>query len=67
MNLNINNSHNIVAPKNHGDAGYDIIAASQPKITGELWMANLYKSISYIEYDTAVEFDFQDSWGEYEF
>lgn len=67
MNLKINNSHNIVAPQNHGDAGYDIIAASQPKIIGDLWMANLYKNVSYIEYDTAVEFDFQDAWGEYEF
>jgi dUTP pyrophosphatase len=43
-------------PTYSGDAGYDLIAASEPKIVGETKTpkSDLYKSISYIEYDTNV-------------
>lgn len=43
-------------PVYSGDAGCDLIAASDPTIVGETKTpkSNLYKSISYIEYDTNV-------------
>ena len=63
MNLKITNNKNILEPQNDGDAGYDLVADSSPRIVGEVWMANLYKSISYIEYDTKVEFDFDEKQG----
>ena len=60
MNLEIINSHNILQPCNLGDAGFDLVSASDPMINGEIWMHNLYKSISYIEYDTQVKLNFLD-------
>lgn len=56
MNLNLhkNNSGNLHKPKNKGDAGYDLVALSNPKIKGDIFSQYLYKSISYIEYDTGV-------------
>ena len=44
----------LVAPKkaNPSDAGFDIIATSGPKIVGELWDIDYYRSIDYIEYGT---------------
>lgn len=43
-------------PSYSGDAGCDLMAASEPKIVGETKTpkSNLYRSISYIEYDTNV-------------
>ena len=58
MNLKVINQENLIVPQNEGDAGYDLISTSEPKIVGEIWMANLYKSVSYIEYDTGVCFKF---------
>lgn len=43
-------------PSYSGDAGYDLIAHSDPVIVGETKTpkSKLYKSISYVEYDTNV-------------
>jgi dUTPase len=61
MILKVNNNLNkslkkglILPPANHGDIGYDLVSASSPRIEGELYKANLYKSIKYIEYDTNI-------------
>jgi dUTP pyrophosphatase len=52
------NKANILNPAHNGDAGYDIIADSDPKIIGEIaFSANgtdYYKSVDYIEYETNV-------------
>ena len=59
MNLKVTNNslkgyqEGIVkTPAHPGDAGYDIVAVSPGKIVGEPYMDKLYKSISYIEYET---------------
>jgi dUTPase len=75
MRLNINNSSvsymrkgEIKTPQNPGDAGYDLIAASAPKVCGDMYIENLYKNISYIEYDTNLSIEpSQDEFLEYEF
>ena len=66
MNLKVlSHSSNLLSPSNKGDAGYDLISASDPMIKGEIWMHNLYKSILYIEYDTRVKLDFLEKDGKY--
>jgi dUTPase len=54
LNVLKNGSENLLNPSNPGDAGFDLISKSPPKIKGELYMEGLYKNISYIEYDTGV-------------
>jgi len=47
-------------PANDGDVGYDVVAISDPNIVGEKYTGtNQWKSIDYIEYDTdiAIQFD----------
>lgn len=43
---------NVPARANQTDAGYDVIATSDPKIVGELYGGPTYKRIDYIEYET---------------
>jgi dUTP pyrophosphatase len=50
--LKINLRDYINYPAHPGDAGYDIIAASKPKIIGKEVAQNYFESIDYIEYDT---------------
>jgi dUTPase len=52
------NKKNILDPAHDGDAGYDIIADSDPKIVGEIAFStdgvDYYRSVDYIEYETNV-------------
>lgn len=50
----IKNVDGLVLPKraNETDAGYDVIATSDPKIVGEVSTGPAYKRIDYIEYET---------------
>lgn len=48
---------NLSKPIHEGDAGYDIVATSGPKIKGEIYQGKFYKSISYIEYETDIVLD----------
>lgn len=52
MNLKVNSLTNVISPAHLGDAGYDIVAASEPKIVGSQPIANYFNKIEYIEYDT---------------
>jgi len=42
----------LVRPQHKGDAGYDIIATSEPIIKGDIYQGDFYKSVLYIEYET---------------
>lgn len=44
----------IASPSHDGDAGYDIVATSNPIVVGEVYQGKFYKSISYIEYETDI-------------
>lgn len=52
MNLKTNSLEKILLPAHVGDAGYDIIASSKPKIVGVEPITNYFSRIDYIEYDT---------------
>jgi len=52
--LNTNSLKNIILPAHIGDAGYDVIAASDPIIVGKTQLTVYYSSIDYIEYDTEL-------------
>lgn len=56
MIINIKNIENLVIPKNANpnDAGYDIIATSDPFINGDKYDDQYYNRIDYIEYHTSV-------------
>ena len=55
MNLNILESKGVInAPANQGDAGYDIVATSDPIIHGSLYMGLQYTAIYHIEYETEL-------------
>lgn len=43
---------NIPVRANESDAGYDVVATSDPKIVGEVFSGPTYKRIDYIEYET---------------
>lgn len=44
----------IMHPSNKGDAGYDLVSVSSPRIVGDMYMEGLYKNIKYIEYETNI-------------
>jgi dUTP pyrophosphatase len=50
--VQINSESNVLKPAHIGDAGYDVIAASDPIIVGKRQLDYYYSSIDYIEYDT---------------
>ena len=50
----LDNGSEIYEPAKEGDAGFDIVAKSEPKIHGDLHHHVFYKSISHIEYDTEI-------------
>ena len=55
-------------PCHQGDVGYDVYAASSPKIVGEIYQGYLFKNISYIEYETNITIKpSQDEYGDYQF
>lgn len=55
MKLSINSVAYINSPAQVGDAGYDIIAASEPKIVGTIAYGSSWQKIDYIEYDTGLQ------------
>ena len=57
----------ILNPANVGDAGYDLIACSNPNIQGSVVIKDFYRSLSYIEYDTNVAIEPNKVNGEYKF
>jgi dUTPase len=55
VKLNILNNKGIVnKPFNKGDAGYDLVAVSPPRVIGSIYQGLHYTAISHIEYDTEV-------------
>lgn len=50
--ISVNSLNNILKPQYEGDAGYDVIAASDPIIIGKIELGYYYSHIDYIEYDT---------------
>ena len=54
MKLTVN-STDYITPANVGDAGWDIVAQSEPKIIGIHAYGPYWKTIEYIEYDTGLE------------
>ena len=58
MNVKILNTDGLIIPTSahETDTGLDLVAASEPKVVGEAFssMNNVWKSVSYIEYDTEV-------------
>jgi len=64
MNLKVANNSikgykegTISTPAHPGDAGYDIVAVSPGRVVGDLYANKLYKSISYIEYETNLSIE----------
>jgi len=54
----VDQDSNLSHPAHDGDVGYDVVAASNPKIVGECFEdTNIYKRIDYIEYDLNVKVD----------
>jgi|688.fasta_scaffold482444_2 dUTPase len=52
----VDENHGISPPVHEGDVGYDVVAASEPRIVGEAFDAG-YKYIDYIEYDLNIKLD----------
>jgi dUTPase len=67
-NLDIGIKGQLNPPSNRGDAGYDLVAQSHPKVVGDVYQGFLFKSIEYIEYETNISIQpNQDEFGDYEF
>ena len=55
MLLNVLNNKSIInEPARDGDAGYDIVAISPPRVIGSIYQGLHYTAISHIEYDTEI-------------
>lgn len=55
MNLKVLKNQGVInEPQKNGDAGYDIVAISEPRIIGSIYQGLYYKAISHIEYDTEI-------------
>lgn len=52
--VKVNSKEFIVAPQHIGDAGFDVIAASDPVIVGKQQLGYYFSSVDYIEYDTNI-------------
>ena len=56
MLLNVLNNKSIInEPARDGDAGYDIVAISPPRVIGSIYQGLHYTAISHIEYDTEIK------------
>lgn len=53
----INPNNSICPPKNNGDAGFDIIADSDPRIIGSIHQGINYTAISHIEYNCSISIE----------
>lgn len=68
MNLNIlKNNSKILPPQKEGDAGFDIVASSEPIVVGSIYQGLYYKSISHIEYETDIQIEPEKINGKYNF
>jgi dUTP pyrophosphatase len=52
MKIQTNSLEKILKPAHLGDAGYDVVASSGPRVVGQEILPDTYSHISYIEYDT---------------
>jgi dUTPase len=69
MNLNIVKNQAVIHnPAVKGDAGYDIVAISQPRVIGSVYQGLYYTAISHLEYDTELRISPEmNNEGEYDF
>lgn len=68
MKLKILQNKGVVnTPAKSGDAGYDIVAANEPRVVGSIYQGLYYKSISHIEYDTEIMIEPEKLEGVYDF
>jgi dUTP pyrophosphatase len=68
MKINIlKNKGKIYNPAKAGDAGFDIIAASEPRVIGSIYQGLYYSAISHIEYDTELKIAPESIDNQYEF
>lgn len=57
----------ILSPGNAGDVGYDLVAASYPRIVGDIYIKKLYKKVYFLEYDTNISIEpSYDEFSDYE-
>jgi len=54
-------------PAREGDAGYDLVAVSEPRVIGNIYQGLYYKAISHIEYDTELVIEPEIKEGNYSF
>lgn len=54
-------------PAKKGDAGFDIVATSQPRVVGSIYQGLHYTAISHIEYDTELVIEPEMINGDYPF
>lgn len=68
MNLKALKSGGVInAPAKKGDAGFDVIAKTEPRVIGSIYQGLYYTAISHIEYDTEVQIEPDMTSGEYDF
>lgn len=68
MNLSILKNNGVVnLPAKNGDAGYDIVAVSEPRVVGSIFQGLYYTSIHQIEYDTEINVEPEKINGKYNF
>ena len=72
VNICLSSNNNVsegklLSPKNEGDVGYDLVAASYPRIVGDVYMEKLYKKVYFLEYDTNISIEpSKDEFNDYE-
>lgn len=58
MNLKVLNNKGVInKPARIGDAGYDIVSVSDPRVVGSIYSGQHYTAISHIEYDTELQIE----------
>jgi dUTP pyrophosphatase len=58
MKLNILKNQGLInMPAKSGDAGYDIIATTEPRVVGSIYQGIYYTAIHHIEYDTEIRIE----------
>lgn len=63
FSVTCSNLKSICLPQKEGDVGFDLIAASEPKIVGEqVGDSPYYSSIDYIEYDINLQIEPPNGW-----
>ena len=67
MILNVLNNSELINPVNDGDAGYDVVCKSDPRVVGSIYQGLYYTAISHIEYDTELNIEPSSLDGKYDF